>query len=134
MKKIISRIILIIAIIALIAGIAYVSYGIYGKITISRQNPIVTMEIEDHGTIKLELYPDKAPNTVTNFICLANRGFYNGTSFHRTIPDFVIQAGSKDGDGKTGANGARRRFRQQSLHGSTFRRIHDPSAPRAVFP
>ena len=102
MKKIISRIILIIAIIALIAGIGYLSYGIYGKITISRQNPIVTMEIEDYGTIKLELYPDKAPNTVANFIRLADRGFYNGTSFHRTIPDFVIQAGSKDGDGKTG--------------------------------
>ena len=57
------------------------------------------MEVEGYGTIKIELYPDMAPNTVTNFIRLANRGFYNGLTFHRTIPDFMIQGGDKNGDG-----------------------------------
>ena len=92
-------IILIIAIILVIVGIAFVGYGIYRKQTLKSQNPIVTMEIEDYGTMKIELYPDKAPNTVTNFICLANRGVYNGLTFHRTIPGFMIQGGDKRGDG-----------------------------------
>ena len=61
------------------------------------------MEVENFGTIKMELYPDQAPNTVANFIALANRGFYDGTAFHRVVKDFMIQAGSKDGDGTTGA-------------------------------
>ena len=41
------------------------------------------MEVENFGTIKLELYPDQAPQTVSNFIALANRGFYDGLTFHR---------------------------------------------------
>ena len=98
MKKILGRIILILAIIAVLTGIAFTTYGVYKKLTLNIQNPIATMEVEGYGTIKIELYPDKAPNTVTNFIRLANRGYYNGTKFHRTIPDFVIQAGAKNGD------------------------------------
>ena len=62
-------------------------------------NPIATMEIEGYGTIKIELYPGMAPNTVANFIRLANRGFYNGLTFHRTIPGFMIQGGDVKGDG-----------------------------------
>lgn len=99
--KVFLRILLVIAIIIVIAGIGYVGYGFYQKITVEEKNPIATMEVEGYGTIKIELYPDKAPNTVANFIRLANRGFYNGTTFHRTMPDFVIQGGSKDGDGTT---------------------------------
>ena len=99
MKNILIRIIVIIAIIAVLLGIGYVVYGLYQKLTLDIPNPIATMEIEDYGTIKIELYPDKAPNTVTNFICLANRGFYNGLTFHRTVPNFVIQGGAKGGDG-----------------------------------
>ena len=57
------------------------------------------MEVEGYGTIKIELYPNMAPNTVTNFIRLANRGFYNGLTFHRTIPNFMIQGGDKAGTG-----------------------------------
>ena len=98
MKKILIRIILILAIIATVAGIAYVTYGIYKKATWEEKNPIATIEIKDYGTIKVELYPKIAPNTVTNFIRLANRGFYNGTTFHRTIPNFVIQGGAKKDD------------------------------------
>lgn len=62
-------------------------------------NPIAIMEIEGYGIIKIELYPDMAPNTVANFIRLANRGFYNGLTFHRTIPGFMIQGGDVKGDG-----------------------------------
>ena len=98
-----TKIILIIAIIAVIAAIAVVSVGIVKKVTLKKaQNPVATIEIADYGTIKVELYPDQAPNTVTNFIALANHGYYNGKTFHRVIPEFMIQGGSKNGDG-TGA-------------------------------
>ena len=61
-----------------------------------------------HGTIELELYADEAPNTVANFEKLANSGFYDGTKFHRVIPDFMIQGGdphSKTGKGRVGTGG-----------------------------
>ena len=49
--------------------------------------------------MKLELYPDQAPNTVANFVTLANRGFYDGLTFHRIVKDFMVQGGDKDGTG-----------------------------------
>ena len=98
MKKTITRILLILGILLVLAGIVYVCYGVYKKLTVNIPNPVATIEVEDYGTIKVELYPDKAPNTVANFIRLANRGFYNGTTFHRTMPNFVIQGGGKNGD------------------------------------
>ena len=55
------------------------------------KNPIVTIEMENGGVIKAELYPEIAPNTVRNFIDLINRGFYDGVMFHRVIPGFMIQ-------------------------------------------
>ena len=97
------KIIWIIALIVIIILIGSVGYGYYKKATFISQNPIVTMEVENFGTIKIELYPAQAPETVSNFIALANRGFYDGTSFHRVVKDFMIQAGSKNGDGTTGA-------------------------------
>ena len=97
--KVFVRILLILGIILLIAGIVFVSYGFYKKLTVDIPNPVAAMEVEGYGTVKIELYPDKAPNTVVNFIRLANRGFYNGLTFHRTIPDFMIQGGDKNGDG-----------------------------------
>ena len=57
------------------------------------------MEIEGLGTMKIELYPDQAPNTVKNFITLANRGFYDGLTFHRIVKDFMVQGGDKEGTG-----------------------------------
>ena len=98
MKKF-KIVLLIIAIILVVAGIGFVSYGFYKKITTNIPNPVATIEVENYGTIKVELYPDQAPNTVANFIRLANRGFYNGLTFHRTIPDFMIQGGDKAGTG-----------------------------------
>ena len=66
------------------------------------KNPIVTMDIEDYGTIKIELYPKYAPNTVANFISLIESGFYDGLSFHRSVPGFVLQGGDPSGDGTGG--------------------------------
>ena len=54
------------------------------------------------GPINVELYPDKAPLTVANFVNLAKRGFYNGLSFHRVIPDFMVQGGCPQGSGTGG--------------------------------
>ena len=62
------------------------------------QNPIVTIETA-HGNMKLELYPDIAPNTVRNFISLVQKGFYDGLIFHRVIPGFMIQGGDPEGIG-----------------------------------
>jgi len=64
--------------------------------------PIVTITMEDNSTITLELYPDKAPNTVNNFVSLVNKGFYDGLIFHRIIPDFMIQGGDPNGNGTGG--------------------------------
>jgi peptidyl-prolyl cis-trans isomerase B (cyclophilin B) len=60
----------------------------------------------NQGDIKLELFADKAPVTVANFVNLANRGFYDGLTFHRVIPDFMIQGGCPHGSG-TGGPGYR---------------------------
>jgi len=65
-------------------------------------NPIVTFELENGQIMKGELYPDKAPNTVNNFIALANSGYYDGLIFHRVIPGFMIQGGCPDGTGMGG--------------------------------
>lgn len=66
------------------------------------ENPIVTMEVEDYGTIVMELYPNIAPNTVANFVNLIEDGFYDGLTFHRAVPSFVIQGGDPDGDSSGG--------------------------------
>lgn len=69
---------------------------------INMKNPIITINVKDYGVIKLELYPEIAPNTVKNFTSLADKGFYNGTIFHRIIPGFMIQGGDPDGTGMGG--------------------------------
>jgi len=65
-------------------------------------NPIVTINMENGKVIKAELYPEVAPNTVNNFISLINKGFYNGITFHRVIPGFMIQGGCPEGTGVGG--------------------------------
>jgi len=65
-------------------------------------NPIVTIEMENGKTIKAELYPEIAPNTVANFLSLAGSGFYDGLTFHRVIYGFMIQGGCPDGTGMGG--------------------------------
>ena len=54
----------------------------------------------DRGQIKVELFAEKAPLTVANFVNLARRGFYDGLSFHRVIADFMIQGGCPEGSGR----------------------------------
>ena len=88
----VKKILLIIVSILLFSGCGKKEYD----------NPIVTMNIKDYGTIKIELYPKYAPNTVANFVNLIEDGFYDGNSFHRLVPEFVLQGGDPNGDGTGG--------------------------------
>ena len=108
------------------------------------QNPIVTIEMENGGKMVAELYPDVAPNTVRNFISLAQSGFYNGLIFHRVIPGFMIQGGCPQGTGMGGpgysikGEFARNGFRQNTLRHdrgvlSMARAMHPNSAGRQFF-
>lgn len=65
-------------------------------------NPVVTIEMQNGGVIKAELYPEIAPNTVNNFISLVKKGFYDGKIFHRVIKGFMIQGGCPEGTGMGG--------------------------------
>lgn len=102
----IEKIVWIIALILVIIVIVGLGYGYYRKSTMKPENPIATMEVENFGTIKIELYPELAPQTVANFTTLANRGFYNGLTFHRIVKDFMIQGGDKNGNGQGSATTA----------------------------
>lgn len=66
------------------------------------KNPVVTIEMANKNQIKIELYPEIAPNTVNNFISLVQKGFYNGLVFHRVIEGFMIQGGDPNGVGTGG--------------------------------
>lgn len=66
------------------------------------KNPIVTFKMTSGKTFKVELFPDKAPNTVNNFLFLVNNGFYDGVIFHRIIAGFMIQGGDPNGTGTGG--------------------------------
>lgn len=81
---------------ALVLGLAAGAGAVKGKAKAKTQtkgkNPVVTIETT-LGTIVMELYPDKAPKTVDNFVTLTKKGFYDGTLFHRVVPGFVIQGG-----------------------------------------
>ena len=68
----------------------------------------------DRGTIRVELFADKAPLTVANFVNLARRGFYDGLNFHRVIPDFMIQGGCPEGSGRGGPG---YRFEDETANG-----------------
>ena len=94
-----SNIITIIALTIIVVLIGGVVYGYYKKATMEVKNPIVTMEIQDYGTVKLELYPEMAPQAVANFVALAKNGFYDGLKFHRVVSGFMIQGGDSNGDG-----------------------------------
>lgn len=67
-----------------------------------QNNPRITITMENGQTIVAELYPEIAPNTVANFLSLAEKGFYDGTIFHRVIPGFMIQGGDPTGSGMGG--------------------------------
>ena len=65
-------------------------------------NPIATIEMENGGKIVMELFPDVAPQSVRNFVTLAQSGFYDGLIFHRVISGFMIQGGCPEGTGMGG--------------------------------
>ena len=102
-------------------------------------NPVVTIEMENGGVIKAELYPEIAPESVRNFISLINKGFYDGLIFHRVIPGFMIQGGDPEGTGMGGpgyhiygefrGNGGQRREGQNSRPN---RAPVQPAAPKTA--
>ena len=94
---------LVIAIMIILVAVTYVLNTLVKKANYNSENPIATITVENFGTITVKLYPEYAPNTVANFIALANNNFYNSLTFHRTIPDFMIQGGDKNGDGSGNA-------------------------------
>ena len=103
-----SKVVLVAVIIILAAIIAYVCYGISN----GNKKPIATMEVSykdsdgniKNGIVKMELEPDVAPESVANFIALANNEFYDGLKFHRIVDNFVVQGGDKKGDGTGSAS------------------------------
>ncbi|MCH1966611.1 peptidylprolyl isomerase [Paraclostridium sordellii] len=102
MGKVLKNLILII----MVSSFILIIGGCSKKIEITnkpldppKELPIATINIKDYGTIKAELYPHLAPNTVNNFIELANNEFYNGLIIHRVVKDFVIQGGDPEGSG-----------------------------------
>lgn len=72
------------------------------QVNVPAELPIAIITVKDFGVIEAELYPHKAPNTVNNFISLANSGFYDGLTFHRVIEGFMNQGGCPQGDGLGG--------------------------------
>ena len=107
------------------------------------RNPMVTILMESGNEIKIELYPDVAPNTVRNFISLARSGVYDGTIFHRVIPGFMIQGGDPEGTGRGGpgytikgeftANGFRNDLKHERGVVSMARAQHPDSAGSQFF-
>ena len=103
----------------------------------------VTIEMENGGVMKGELYPEIAPKTVENFIKLAQEGFYYGLIFHRVIPGFMIQGGCPDGTGMGGpgysiegeftANGFRNDLRHERGVMSMARAMDPDSAGSQFF-
>ena len=88
MKKDDFRRILIILVLIIISIFIFKSAGSDKPL-----NPIATIVMKNGSEIEIELYPDKAPNTVRNFVSLIKKGFYDGLIFHRVVPDFIIQGG-----------------------------------------
>ena len=97
--KNISKICWSVALVLMLIIIIILGYGYYKKKNLNIENPTVTLEIQDYGTVKIELYPEYAPEAVKNFVTLANNGYYNGVKFHRVVKDFMIQGGDAKGDG-----------------------------------
>ena len=91
MKNNKSVLIVLALVIVLILG-GFLAYGYYQKATYKLNRPVVSMEIEGYGMVKMELYPEEAPNTVKNFIKLINEGYYNGLTFNR-VEEELIQGG-----------------------------------------
>ena len=101
----------------------------------AEKNPIVTIQMKKGDVIKLELYPDIAPNTVNNFISLVNKGFYNGLIFHRVINGFMIQGGDPEGTGMGGPGyGIKGEFAQNGVQNDLKHTAGVLSMARSMMP
>ena len=130
---------------ALLLGGAAVPSGCGAMSALSEESalPVATIEMANGDVMKLELYPDVAPNTVANFVELANAGFYDGLIFHRVIPGFMIQGGDPTGTGMGGpgygirgefsANGFENKLSHQRGVISMARAQHPDSAGSQFF-
>lgn len=108
-----------------------------------RKNPEITITMDNGKTIRAVLYPDKAPNTVHNFLSLASRSFYDGCLFHRVISGFMIQGGDPEGSGMGGpgyeirgefsANGFQNDLKHRRGVLSMARAMHPDSAGSQFF-
>ena len=94
-----QNVLISIAVVSLFVILEVLIIGYYKKTQETPKNPLVIMSVAGYGEVKMELYPDKAPNTVANFIELINGGYYNGITFHRVIGNLLIQGGDKEGTG-----------------------------------
>ena len=83
-------------------GIDYEVEGNEVDLSYETDNPVVALYVKNYGSIVMELYPEIAPNTVSNFISLVKKGFYDQNTFHRLMPGFVLQGGDPDGTGNGG--------------------------------
>lgn len=83
-------------------GINYDVKGNEAELDYNTENPVVALKVANYGSIVIELYPNIAPNTVNNFIYLVKKSFYDGNTFHRLVPGFVLQGGDPDGSGTGG--------------------------------
>ena len=113
----------------LIAGLIVLALATAGVIVYAKLSepdyskvpyPTVTITMENGDEIHLELYPDVAPNTVANFVQLAQDGFYDGTIFHRVIAGFMIQGGDPTGTGYGGESMWKRPFEDEIVKGVEF--------------
>lgn len=104
MKKALSFVLLLALALSLCACSGYQGDGWSEDFADIPQNPVATITMEDGSVIRLELYPQKAPQTVCNFISLANSGFYDGLTFHRIIDGFMVQGGDPDHNGTGGSD------------------------------
>ena len=99
------------------------------------QNPVVTIKMQNGKTIRAELYPDSAPNTVNNFISLVNSGYYNGLTFHRVIYNFMIQGCCPEGTGRGGPGyHIKGEFAQNGFRNDIKHTAGVLSMARAMFP
>ena len=99
------------------------------------KNPIVTLTMTDGSVIKIELYPEVAPNTVRNFISLINEKFYDGLTFHRVISGFMIQGGCPQGNGMGGPDyQIKGEFKQNGFQNDLAHRRGVISMARAMSP
>lgn len=90
-----------IALIVLLVLLVWICVGYYKKATLNIENPVATIEVKDYGTIKIELYPDKAPETVANFIALANNGYYDGIKIDEIYKDSIVQVAATNSAGES---------------------------------